>query len=240
MTRSDSRGNGRSPGGTTAAARFGSDQRRHGARDDAWPRQPSGASQHDSDHDGSHDGRPAVLGLPREDRTAKCHRAPRNRHRGVGNRIEPVDAIDHREDGLVVRPLRHGRGQQRPRFGGLARVERLGAALGQFLGVPLALGQHEARTLDVGPRARVPAVEEEDACPGVNGPVVVAGEVAVEAGHEQRLDGFVDRRVWLDSCRLVGARGLHLVEPRRLWDKADRQSIDASRRAWLAGSCDRR
>ena len=67
-------------------------------------------------------------------------------------------------------------------------MERRGAGVDELFPFALALGNRAACTLDVRPRARMAAVQEQDAGPDVDGKLVLSGKIMVEAGQEQFLD----------------------------------------------------
>ena len=92
----------------------------------------------------------------------------------------------------------------------VAAVERGHAALQQFLGLPLPLGERAARPIDVRARAGVAAVEKQRARPDVDGEFVVGGEVMVEAGEQQLLDFGIAIRVrrGIECPRRIRARGI--------------------------------
>ena len=67
-------------------------------------------------------------------------------------------------------------------------VEQVLAGLQQLFASAMTLGHRGSRPIDVGTRAGVVTIEEEDAGPDVNGVLVLLREVAVEAFEKERLD----------------------------------------------------
>jgi hypothetical protein len=82
----------------------------------------------------------------------------------------------------------HRRGQQRSRAFRVTCVQRGQAAMEQLVGLPLTLGENRAGSLDVRTRAGMRPVEKQDARPRMDGPLVLAREVAIQSRIEQRVD----------------------------------------------------
>ena len=75
-----------------------------------------------------------------------------------------------------------------PRALGFALVEELAGRGEQLVRPALPLGQRGTGAIDIGAGARVRPIEEQHAGPDVDGVVVPAVEVAVQAVDEQRVD----------------------------------------------------
>ena len=106
-------------------------------------------------------------------------------------RREPVHPFEQGQGFFAVRAALDGRRQQRSRDAGVAALERRGARVQQLLAFALTLGDGAAGALDVGPGARMAAIEEQDPRPDADGELVLTGKIMVEAGEEQVFDARV-------------------------------------------------
>ncbi len=96
--------------------------------------------------------------------------------------------MQHRQRLFVRCAALDGRGQQAPGALDIAVVEGLESLVHEPFGLTLPLGLRAARTIDVGAGAVVCTIQEEHACPDVDGVIHAAGEVLVETRDEELLD----------------------------------------------------
>src|SRR5262249_55063194 len=125
---------------------------------------------------------------------------------------------EYRERFVRGRALHDRLLDQAARLIAFTALEGRDARLQQFLGLTLLLGKRAARPLDVGARPRVAAIEKQRARPDVDGVVVLAREVMVEAGEQQLLDlGIAFRlRRGMRLARRVGTKRVGHEKVRRL------------------------
>ena len=85
----------------------------------------------------------------------------------------------------VAAPCSTADAQQPARGLRLAALKRGGARVDQLFAFALTFGDRAARALDVRAGACVTAIEEQGPRPDVDGEIVLAGEVVIEAAQEQ-------------------------------------------------------
>ena len=85
-------------------------------------------------------------------------------------------------------PAIDSRFEQRPSRNLVPALKGRDTGVEQFFTFTLPLGNGASGALDVRPRASVPAIEEQDARPHIDGKIVLTGEVMVEAREEKFFD----------------------------------------------------
>ena len=118
----------------------------------------------------------------------------RCRHRARGTharRLEAIDPLEQHECFLGVRAALDRRGEERSGCARVAAIEGGRAGLQQLIAFPLPLGDGAAGTIDVRPRPRVAAIEEEDARPHADGELMLTDKIVIEPGEEEVFDARV-------------------------------------------------
>ena len=106
-------------------------------------------------------------------------------------RTEPIDPIQHPLRIVSRRAAIERVGDESAGAGDIAGLERLDALMQHRLRLPLQLGLRTARAIDIGPRAIVMPIEEQDARPEIDRLFVLAEEILVEPGKKQLLDARI-------------------------------------------------
>jgi len=105
--------------------------------------------------------------------------------------VKTIDASKDTERHIMRGTLLQRVTQQCTRAHHLAFVKRFETLVNQRLGNPLLLSLGAPRSIDIGARAIVGAIEEQDACPQTDGGFELAREIVIEPGNEKILDSRV-------------------------------------------------